>query len=79
MINYLNEVQNIFRDVLENESLEITKATCADDIDEWDSLNHIYLIVEIESHFNIKFTSTEIQKWKNVGEMIQALKLKCEA
>lgn len=76
MINYLTDIQNIFRDVLENDELIIKNETKADDIDEWDSLNHIYLIVEIESHFKIKFTSSEIQEWRNVEDMILAIKNK---
>ena len=76
MNNYLEEIQNIFRDVLENDEIIVTNKTCADDIEEWDSLNHIYLIVEIESHFNLKFTSSEIQEWKDVGDMIVAIKNK---
>ena len=76
MNKYLDEIQNIFRDVLENDEIIVTNETCADDIEEWDSLNHIYLIVEIESHFNLKFTSSEIQEWKDVRDMIVAIKNK---
>ena len=76
MNNYLEEIQSIFRDVLENDEIIVTNETCADDIEERDSLNHIYLIVEIESHFNQKFTSSEIQEWKDVGDMIVAIKNK---
>ena len=74
-MNYLNEIQTIFREVLENDELSISNDTCADDIEEWDSLNHIYLIVEIESFYKIKFTSNQIQEWKNVGDMIEAIKI----
>ena len=74
MNNYLSQIQDIFREVLEIEDLLISKETKADDIDEWDSLNHIYLIVEIESVFKVKFTTKQIQKWNNVGDMIEELK-----
>ena len=66
----LEKVQEIFRDVLDNEDIVLSNDTTADDIDEWDSLSHIQLIVEIEKSLKVKFTSKEISTWKNVGDMI---------
>ena len=66
----LAKVQEIFQDVLDNEDIELSYETTADDIDEWDSLSHIQLIVAIEKEFRVKFTSKEIMSWGNVGEMI---------
>ena len=66
----LAKVQEIFQDVLDNEDIELSYETTADDIDEWDSLSHIQLIVAIEKEFKVKFTSKEIMSWGNVGEMI---------
>lgn len=75
----LEEVQEIFRDVLDNEDIEISESSVADDIDEWDSLSNIQLVIGIEKHFKIRFLSKEITLWENVGEMIDTIKAKLDA
>jgi len=81
--NQLNEVlgtvNEIFIDVLENDSIVVQYETTADDIEEWDSLNHIALVVAIEKKFGIQFTAKEIQDFKNVGEMCEGIILKLQA
>lgn len=67
------EVNDIFREVLENDSIQVQYETTANDIAEWDSLNHIQLVVEIERHFGIRFKSDELLSYKNVGEMCEAI------
>ena len=64
------QLEKIFRDVFENSSLTIVEDTNHDSIADWDSLKNIYLIIEIEEKFEIKFSTEELQNWKNVGEII---------
>ena len=69
----LVKVQAIFRDVLDNEDIELSFDTVANDIDEWDSLTHIQLIVAIEKYFGIKFSAKDILEWNTVGDMIDKI------
>jgi len=71
-----NKVSRIFKDVIEDENLTIKESYTSNDIPEWDSLVHIMLIVETEKKFNIKFLSSEISKWEDIGEMITAIESK---
>ena len=72
-IQILSEIQSIMRNVLDEEDVVLTETTTANDVDGWDSLTHIHLIVAIEKHFKIKFSSKEILSWKDVGEMIESI------
>jgi acyl carrier protein len=65
----IGKFQEIFQDTLDNKDIEVTYDTTASDIEEWDSLTHIQLVVAIEKYFKVKFTSGEIEGFKNVGEM----------
>ena len=62
----LNEV---FRDVFDDESITVTNATTADDIEGWDSLEHINLLAAVEQEFGMKFNMGQVVSMKNVGEM----------
>ena len=69
----LNQLDNVFIDVLDNKDIRLNLNTTADDVDDWDSLNHIQLVVAIEKKFKIRFSSKEIQSWKNVGELVECI------
>jgi len=71
--NIIQELTPIFEDLFEEDNLTITEATTADDIEDWDSLTHVHLIVLIENHFGVKFTSTEIGAFNNVGDIIASI------
>jgi len=69
----LDIVQGIFRDVFDRQDLIIQRETTAQDVEDWDSLAHINLVVAIEKRFNIKFALGELQALKNVGDMIDLI------
>ena len=66
----LEAVQEIFRDNFDDDTLEITRAICADDIEDWDSLEQINLLTAIEKKFNIKFKLADVRNLKNVGDLL---------
>lgn len=63
----------IFRDVFDDESLVPLATMTAADVAEWDSLNHIRLMVSIEREFGVTFTTAEVSGFRNVGELVAAL------
>lgn len=63
----LNEV---FRDVFDDDEIEVSAETTAEDIEDWDSLEHINLVVAVEKRFDVKFSMGEVTGMKNVGEMV---------
>ena len=69
----MSRVQDVFREELELDDLELTDETTADDVEEWDSLSHVQLVVALEKTFNIKFTSREILSWDNVGDLVDCI------
>ena len=69
----LTQLEDVFRNILDAETVNLTDKTTANDVDGWDSLTHIHLVVAIEKNFKIKFTSKEILSWKNVGEMMDSI------
>lgn len=66
----LNEV---FRDVFDDESIEVNDETTSGDIEDWDSLEHINLIAAVEQEFGMKFNMGQVVTMKNVGEMVDII------
>ena len=66
----LNEV---FRDFFDDDEIELTPETTAEDIEDWDSLNHITLMAAVEEEFGVRFTMGQVSGMKNVGEMVEII------
>ncbi|MBR1484670.1 MAG: acyl carrier protein [Prevotella sp.] len=66
-------VQDVFRDELDLDDLVLTDETTADDVEEWDSLTHVQIVVALEKAFALKFTSREILSWDNVGDLVDCI------
>ena len=66
-------LNNVFRDVFDDDSITVCETTTSNDIADWDSLEHINLIVAVEQEFGIKFNMKEVTTMKNVGEMVDII------
>jgi len=72
------ELNEIFRRVLDNDTLDLKPSMTAEDVEGWDSMNHIFIVVEIEKRFGIKFQAAEMEELKNVGELAALVHQKVE-
>ena len=66
-------LNGFFQDVFDDEEITVHENTVADDIEDWDSLEHINLVVAIEEEFGMKFKMSEVTGMKNVGEMVEII------
>jgi acyl carrier protein len=69
-----SRLAEIFADVFDEQSIQLTPGLSAKDVDGWDSLTHIRLILTIERAFKVKFTTSEIGKLENVGSLVTLIK-----
>ncbi len=67
------KLDEVFQDVFDDEDIHVTPETTANDIEDWDSLEHINLVVAVETKFGVKFHMNEVVSFKNVGEMVDVL------
>jgi acyl carrier protein len=63
-------LQDIFRDIFDDDEITLTATTSATDIPEWDSFNHVNIIVASEMRFGVKFRAAELDELKNVGDFV---------
>ena len=67
----LSKLNQVFQDIFDDDELAISPETTAKDVEGWDSLMHVTLMVNIEKAFGIRFTSSEVAALKNVGELVE--------
>ena len=70
MSDTLKQLNEVFFDVFDDEELNINQETTAHDVQGWDSLMHVTLMLSVEKALGVKFTSAEVASLKNVGELI---------
>ena len=75
----LETVRETMLDVFDLDDLEISDKTTAKDVADWDSLSHIRLVVAIEKHYKIRFSTAEIESFDNVGAMVRCIAAKIAA
>jgi acyl carrier protein len=68
------KLSGIFHDVFDDDSIVVRPELTADDVDEWDSLSHIRLVLRVEKAFDVKFSAAEIGKLKNVAELVNLIR-----
>jgi acyl carrier protein len=69
----LERLTRVFRDVFDDDELEIDRDTTAQDVEGWDSLMHVTLLVNVEKAFGIKFSSSEVASMKDVGQLVDLI------
>lgn len=72
----LKRLNELFQEVFEDDELVVTRETTARDVDDWDSLMHVNLLLGAERWFGIRFSSTEVAKLRNVGELVDLIDAK---
>ncbi len=73
MTQIFEAVQEIFCDIFDDDDLVITRETCADDIEDWDSLEQINLLTAMEKQFKLKFKLEDVRGLKNVGDLLDLI------
>ncbi len=69
----LKRLNEVFRDVFDDDDIVVTPKTTADDIEDWDSIEHITLIGAVENEFGMKFKMGEVSGMNNVGDMLKII------
>ncbi len=75
-IKLLQDLSAIFTDIIDEGEVNLTMQSTADDVEGWDSLNHVQILAAVEKKYGFRFTLTEIQVFKNVGDLVQTIQKK---
>jgi acyl carrier protein len=78
-MNVTEELTEVFREVFDDDTIQLTPELTADDVEGWDSLSHVNLVIAVEMKFDIEFTQKEIRSFANVGEMIACIEGKLKS
>jgi acyl carrier protein len=72
----LDKIRGVLAEVLDNQSLQLTEGTIADQVEDWDSINQVKLLIGLEDEMHIRFAASEIEGLKNVGALIDLIERK---
>ena len=72
----LSKIQELLAEIIDNEEIVIDESSSPSTVEDWDSLTHFNLIMELQKEFGIKFGAAEIQGWQNVGDIISSISAK---
>ena len=75
-VEILGKIRDVLSDVVDDPSLQLSEATIADDVPDWDSINHVKLLIGLESDLGFRFETQEVSGLKNVGELIDVVQRK---
>lgn len=73
MMELLKEMEPVFRQVFDDDEIMLHEEMTADEVDGWDSLSHVNLIVALEAHFKVRFSPKELLNFRNVGELAASI------
>jgi acyl carrier protein len=72
----LTQLQDLFRRIFEDDALTISRATTAQDVEAWDSVQNVTLMLEVETEFKVRFSTSEMAYLKNVGDLVDLIEKK---
>ena len=75
----LLKLNEIFQDILDEDDISLKRETTAEDLKDWDSANHINIVVSVEMRFKVRFTNAEVERLKNVGDFVDLIQAKLAA